>query len=427
MPELFDIDSAFDELVDDVTHRTRPLGADRVATAARRRRTTRVAAGALVLLVGGAGAVFWPHQGDNRGLDPAGGVPAPQVLTPAVLDRVTAGWVSDWFVPTKPTQIPDDLQTAGDTCLNSLLDDTGMSEDEYGSGPTGSSLLMSGRSLALVEGGQTTSDYAARRLTQWGNLSKTCRNARQSTPNGHTSLLTASAADSAGHAVFAAARWHDRFALVAVSGPSHGGSAGVQDALGTALLAAIQEDSTVTVMSPVLKAMRVSQTADSSGSGSAHGLSTGGPSYSMTYPTSTRVAQALGSWAAGYDSVRGMSRPLGPPSCIDDRSASGESESVGNAAMVGLSTYASPDDADGGQRMAAASLAACGFRVEGPTATSGLVVATRGGARPMTMWFQRSGIHVATLQVDGWSDPPASVTSAVDRLLTAALATVERG
>lgn len=275
MPELFDLDNAFDDLVQDVATRTRPPGAERVAVAANRRRTTRLAAAALVLVVGGAGVAFWPHDGGSSRLDPAGGVPAPQQLTPAVMDRVTAGWVSGWAVPTDPAQALRLLRTAaGGKCAHSLLYATGMAEDEYGSGPSGGSLLTSGRSLTSIQGGGTTSDHDNRRLLQGGSLSRTCRNVHQSAPNDHTGLVTATASDSRGQTVLAAARWHDRFALVSVSSPSRGGSARVQRALGTALLAAIQERSTVAVTSPAwdnLRAALQTSAAQSGASGEAPG------------------------------------------------------------------------------------------------------------------------------------------------------------
>ncbi|GAB4001345.1 hypothetical protein [Nocardioides ultimimeridianus] len=412
MPELFDLDSAFDALTDQVaTHTTAP-GAERATTAARRRRTTRLVGGVAALaLVAGGGVGLLAHHSTRTVVDPADDMPAPAPLSVAVLDDVTAGWISDWTEPTSIKDIPSDLNAAGDDCMGSLLSD----EQDGDVASYGASAFLSGHSVAFSRGMAMKTEAAAQQLMAGAAPSSACSDVHTSAPAPDTELITATAADANGHAVFAVARWHERLAFVGVSDPASADPEAVRAALGSALLAAIQDDSTVSVMSGIAGAA-FAPAGTASGTASEH------QSSSMTAPTGAQLQQALGSWASGFDPNGSTTRAVSPPSCLMDEAASGSSESVGNTAVVGLSSYPTADEASLGLNLAAKSLAGCGFRVEGSW-TAGPVMATRGGDQPMTLWFVLAGQNVASVQLDGATAPPQGVTDAVDQVLTAAVAT----
>jgi hypothetical protein len=194
----------------------------------------------------------------------------------------------------------------------------------------------------------------------------------------------------------------------------------VQDALGQAVLAAVQDDRTVTDLSPLADAAfsaGSSSTAVSSGSGSSTA-----PTYSMTDPTVADLQGALGTWADGLGTSDASAPPVFPPDCLQTAgSQSGTGASVGGSAFVQLNVYASADAARTGLTADESDLAGCGFTTTTPS--DGVLVATRAGDHSRTLWFLAAGDKVVLLQVVGWTDPPQSVTDAVTRLLTTAVAT----
>lgn len=418
MPELFDLDhldDAFEALTHDVGAQTRAPGAERATRSARRRRTTKLVAGVAALaVVAGGGVGLLQHRSDHDVVDPADGMPAPAPLSVDVLNSVTAGWISGWTEPSSGAHLPTDLNAAGDACLSSFLGD----ENDNGVASYGASAFVSGHSIAFSRGMALKTEATAQRLMATPSSSSACTDVRTTAPAPDTELVTARASDSNGHAVFAVARWHERLAFIGVSDPTHADPATVQAALGDALLAAIQEESTVSVMSGITSDTFVDSSGSASGSGSS-----GQPSYSMTAPTGADLQQAFGAWAAGYDPNGNATRAVATPGCLLDTAESGSGETVGSAALVGLSSYGSSTEAGDGLNSIAKSLTGCGFRVEGSW-TAGPLMATRSGDKPMTLWFVQSGPHVASVLLDGTAEPPQAVTDAVDQLLTTAIATV---
>ena len=419
MPELFDIDRAFDALTHDVTTRTHAPGAERATRTARRRRTTTVvgAVAALAVIAGG-GVGILDHRSMHTVVDPAGELPAPAPLSVDVMDAVTTGWISGWTEPTSIKDVPSDLAAAGDDCMTSLLG----SESDNDVASFGASAFLSGHSIVFSRGMAMKTEAAAQHLMDDSAPSSACTDVRTSAPAPDTELITARASDSHGHAVFAVARWHERLAFLGVSDPAHADPEAVRAALGDALLAAIQEDSTVSVMSGIAGDAFSVSGGSSSASGSS---SAGAPSYSMTSPTVADLQQALGSWAAGFR-TQGASRMIDAPSCMRDGASSSSGETVGSDAVVSLSSY---DSADSSQQALAdlqSSLASCGFATDGPTG-DGYLVASKGGAHPTTLWFLRSGSHVAWIQVAGWADPPQGVDDAVAGLLRTSVVTIVEG
>ncbi|GAB3852805.1 hypothetical protein GCM10028801_04370 [Nocardioides maradonensis] len=414
MPDLFDIDRAFDALTHDVATRTHAPGAERVTQTARRRRTTRlVGAVAALAVIAGGGVGLIEHRSTHAVVDPAGDLPAPAPLSVGVLDAVTTGWISGWTEPTSIKDVPHDLNAAGDDCMTSLLGN----ERDSDVASYGASAFLSGHSIAFSRGMAMKTAASAQHLMAAASPSSACTDVRTTEPAADTELVTARASDANGHALFAVARWHERLAFLGISDPANADPEAVRAALGDALLAAIQEDSTVSVMSGI--AGDTFSSGSSSGSGSS---SANAPSYSMTSPTAAELRQALGSWAAGFR-TQGASQYIDAPSCLVDDASSSQGETVGSDAVVMLSSYDSGAASQQALADLQSSLASCGFATAGPTGD--LLVASRGGAHPTTLWFLRSDSHIARVQVDGWADPPQAVTEAVDRLLTAAVATIK--
>ncbi|HWU20425.1 MAG TPA: hypothetical protein VN088_02795 [Nocardioides sp.] len=414
MPELFDLDRAFEALSDDVATHTHAPGAARATRAAGRRRTTRMvgAAAALAVVAGGGVGLIQHHTGPTV-VDPADDMPAPAPLSVGVMDDVTAGWISGWTAPTSIKDVPSDLNAAGDDCMSSLLGD----QQDGDVASYGASVFLSGHSIALSRGVALKTEAAAQRLMASADPASSCLDVRTTAPAPDTELITARASDANGHAVFAVARWHERLAFLGVSDPTNTDPAAVRAALGSALLAAIQDRSTVSVMSGI--AGRAFQSGSASGSGSSIQ-----PSYTMTGPTGAQLKQAFGSWAGGFDPNQGELQATSRPSCLPEGRADESGESVGNLAFVALSTYPSAAEASGELDAAATSLAGCGFRVEGSSAT-GALMATRDGGKPMTLWLVLSDQKIAWVQLKAAADPPQGVTDAVDQLLTTALATAK--
>lgn len=408
MPELFDIDRAFDALTHDVATRTHAPGAAHVTRAARRRRTTRlVGAVAALAVVAGGGVGLLEQRSDRTVVDPAGDLPAPAPLSTSVLDAVTAGWISGWVVPTDQSQISDTTGQTMDRCVNSLL--RGDETDTPVS--TGAAIFVAGKALVFARGGQASSDAEAEHVMAQASPGSGCQDVRTTSPSTDTELVTASVAGGGG--VFAVVRWHDRLAYAGLAAPDTA-PAGVQDALGRALLAAVQDDAIVTTMPPILQ-------GSMGGAQSQSATSSDATAYSMTDPAAQELQSAFGAWAPGY-STQPASDMADPPDCFPDTASSSSGATVGNRAVVSLSNY--PSAAAAQQALAAnrSALASCGFTTVGPTGD--LVVATKGGAHATTLWFLRSDSHVAWIQVDGWADPPQAVTDAVEQLLTAAAATI---
>lgn len=259
MPELFDLDRAFDALTHDVATHTSAPGAERATRAARRRRTTRLVGGVAALaLVAGGGVGLLEHRGDPRVVDPANGLPAPQILTAAELDQVTAGWVSDWQEPTDARQLEGDYADPGSRCANRMTGGDDLTPEHVGA-----AMFVSGRSVAFIRGGETPSAADAERIMPVAGPIEGCTNVSRSAPDGDTELVTATATDRYGTAYFAVARWQGRAAFLGIASATPSNDPAIQEAVGVALLAALQDERTVTETSAVLRsAMTVTQSAE---------------------------------------------------------------------------------------------------------------------------------------------------------------------
>ncbi|WP_107704706.1 hypothetical protein [Nocardioides allogilvus] len=96
MPDIFDLDRAFDALAHDVMDRTSPPSAVHAIEQARRRRRTAIATVALAAAVAVAGVAVPTLLLDRSGVEFADGLPESAPLDAAALNDATRGWISGW-------------------------------------------------------------------------------------------------------------------------------------------------------------------------------------------------------------------------------------------------------------------------------------------------------------------------------------------
>jgi hypothetical protein len=118
MPELdsFDLEAAFASLQRDVAERSRPGGADRAVSTARRRRRTTVGAVTAVALLAMGGVAIGSGLGHDDAVTPAHQLPTSAPFDGAHLSAATRGWTPAWGPETDASRLRLS-QTFGGTCL----------------------------------------------------------------------------------------------------------------------------------------------------------------------------------------------------------------------------------------------------------------------------------------------------------------------
>lgn len=413
MPELFDLDSAFATLTEDVAERTHPRGAGDAIGASRKRRTA-LGASAAVALIAVGGAWIGLSGGDDR-LSPVGetGLPAPALLDAAAMTAATSGWIPDWHAVG-----PDD-----EDALGSLGDDPSCFSDDGYSGESPEPTRLGSRVLVSSGGDVVSAIFADFGTTTAAGLAGAeidssmarCSATPHSVRFGEGTVTYYDASSTQGSRPrIWIATLGTSVGLLTVSGETTAPSDEAADEVARALLAALQVDETFKVDDSML----IDGGGEASGSVSVH------PSASAMPPVSIDLSEsdldtALHGWSEWTKSGSG---DLVTIPCVEESldAPMGGAGTVGNGGQVSYGQFDTSKEASTRLAGFLAGLSTCNaadWTLDSTTVPDVVVASSDRG----TVWATHQGNLVILFQIQGSGKPPADVAREVGKLVIGAL------
>lgn len=410
MPEhdTYDLDAAFARLEQDIAGVSSPRGAGLAVTTARRRRRATVGAIALatVLAVGGVAVAQGAGRHDSF-VEPAASLPSPAPLDARSLTAATRGWTSSWDTAESRASVVLDGPVAH--CLNSSPVFSEVVEPSRTSGDLSFAAGTASTFAILNDFGSQTSQ-ADRLWTAIGEAFSTCGNA---TPGEHQlwddgeAVSYSVASDSGNAEQFWIARHGSAIGLLFVADAPESMPADTDDAVATAIVAALQDPDSYTQTG-----------ATDSGSSTSSSSSAG----AFSSFSEVDFEKALGSWQSGWK-LRGGADPgdLGCGTNHWGSQSTGEAgTSVGANGAEDMNSFSSAGEAQAALAGLAASLQSCSatpYAVHTTTSTGGDQVTVAVG--PMAVWIVRSGADVGLVRIPmGGTPPPDAVSARVGQLVS---------
>lgn len=415
MPELFDLDSAFATLTEDVAERTHPRGAGDAIGASRKRRTALGASAAVALIAVGGAWFGIAGNGDKAG--PVGdvGLPSPAVLDAAAMTAATEGWVADWH----QAGPDDEAALAGSDidpeCMSS--DDTGPTPEVPEPVKMGSTLLVADGKVAYV----AYADFGSTANAELAHSDIDGALARCGPPGrivsfGDGSVTYQAIGDGADLNHVWVANLDGQISYLLLAGSAERPSDETIDEVSTALMAALQADASY--RTDDLDELG----GEASGSASAGAPSEGvGEVLSHESIDPDTFREALADWSDWSLNSSGFTSPTLP--CVGThwpRSTSMRAGSLGGTAEDGTITFANQEDASAAVPWLMSKLASCTeaeWAVDSTTVPGAIVAWTAEG----TIWVAQVGSEVALLQMVEATKPPAEVRMAVGKLVLESL------